>query len=402
MHRVTRFASTSQQGGTILGYGKRSTLVYTVEDLLKYLPRVLKICVASFAVNRRRPPPRCIYGGTISVESKLMNDEALQSIAIKDCGESPKAMSAVVGEVSWNQKVHKWFSQANALALTSLHSHTSHLEVMHRRAPTQTSFRTTNRVQTMSKEATTILNNKSSDRVSNPLSTTIQKRILPVYRECDGSLVDLNIMRRMKENELLQMSKRVLEFLVLLHSKQHIHMDVKPDNILFTFNDTTGTHDFCLSDYETLENATQVAARVKRKGEFPQGTNGFMSPLLTLDDTENKVYHLFSAVAKVCAGVDVSTSEFGKVIRTAKMDISLHIYKADLHSLALTLLNIILPDSLLSGHDGKHDGVRVMRTSLKQFPRIRTLLPRLMFFDKSNELQDAASALAAVMALMQR
>lgn len=406
--RMTRIvASKNQHGGTILGYGKRSTLVYTVEDLLKHLPRVLKICIASFALknSKRAPPPRCFYGGTISIESKLINDAALQSVAIKDCGESPKALSSVIGEVTWNQKVHKWFSQANAIALTSLHPATSHLEVIHRRAPIQSSSRVTNRVKTLSRDATTILKNKSSDRTpSDPSVATIQKRVLPVYRECDGSLIDLNIMHRMQETELLLMCTRVLQFLVVLHAKHHIHMDIKPDNVLFTFTPDEEAYDFCLSDYETLENATQVAARVRRKGQFPQGTDGYMSPLLTIDDVENRVHPMFRAVAKVCRNKDVTASHLIGMIDAAKKNIDANIYCVDLHSLALTLLDIILPvyPASSSSHE---DIVRTLRTALKSFPRIKALLSKLMYLgagqdDDPTAFRDAASALAAVRALM--
>jgi hypothetical protein len=418
--RLTRIVGLqNQRGGTILGYGKRSTLVYTIEDLLKHLPRVLKICIASFALknSKRTPPLRCFYGGTISIESKLNKDEALQSVAIKDCGESPKALSSVIGEVVWNQKVHKWFSQADAIVLTSLHPTTSHLEVIHRRAPAQLSSRATNRVKTLSRDATTILNNKSSDRMaSDPSMSTIQKRVLPVYRECDGSLIDLNIMHRMQESELLRMCTRVLQFLVLLHAKHHIHMDIKPDNILFTFTSEVANNknsvgavvacDFCLSDYETLEIATQVAARIRRKGQFPQGTDGYMSPLLTIDDVENIVHPMFRAVAKVCSNKEITASHLITMIDAAKKNIDANIYCVDLHSLALSLLDIILPvyPASSSSHE---DCVRTLRTALKNFPRIKTLLPKLMYLgggadDDPTAFRDAASALAAVQALMSR
>ena len=393
-------------GGTILGYGKRSTLVYTIDDLLKHLPRVLRICIVSFTsspkAKGRRDPPRCLSGGAISIDSKLSQDQGLQNVAIKDCGESAKAMSAVVGEVAWNQKVHKWFEQANALGLTSLHPATSHLEIIHRRAPAQSSFRTTNRVITVSQDGTTIINNKSSDETSNPVSAMIQKRVLPVYRECDGSLFDLNIMHRLTEPELMLMCRRVLQFLQVLHAKQHIHMDVKPDNILFVYDDTTRAYDFCLSDYETLEAANQIASRIRRKGRFPQGTDTYMSPMLTADDTENKVYHNFIAVAKVCLDTDLSNTEFEAIVHAAKKNIDRNIYKVDLHSLALSLLDLILPAPLSANTNSPIEHARILRNALKKFPKTKKLLPRLMFFNARTDFYDAESALAALVEMSSR
>lgn len=260
---------------------------------------------------------------------------------------------------------------------------------------------------------------------------SLERRRLPVYRALDGCVAELVLVMDMPEQDLLLMSCRVLQLLVLLHSNGCIHMDIKPDNILYIASgrkppgrrsmaqqqgnsssssmggdgssaartgkrttraaaedeDDQVKFDFRLADYETVEEATFVAAHVQRSTlhSFSQGTDGYMSPLLTADDSSNGVYPRFEAVARAC-GVPRPAVGWAGFFERAKQKIGRHIYRIDLHSLGLTLLDMMRlgdpasPESFM-------DAAR--------YPRLRKLIPHLMFMRKGRDFDSAAEALRA-------
>lgn len=393
--------SASAVGGSVLGYGKRTTVVYTVDDIADEIPDLQRVCITDHARGAGTPRVQCIEGSPSKIVSSLLRatDDVRRrthfasavraqkgkaaaavaaagaQVAIKDCGDAAAAES----EVLLNARVFSWFTRAKALHLTTLHPRISYLEAF-----------------------------ADGDK----------RHVLPVYAALDGNLNDLALVSDIHEDELLQMAERVLEFLAVLHAHGHIHMDIKPDNILFAYLESddalaSDELDFRLSDYETIEDASYVASRVTSSTprKFSQGTDGFMSPLLTADgdDSANRVYPRFQAVANACRCAGVFAYGAKSVLRSgrhrqkndkqehglwaalfsaAKDDVANCIWKVDLHSLGLTLLDLMVPPD---NDDSQSNQSTVDR---RRYPRLAKLLPRLMFF-RTRDLWTAQAALLA-------
>jgi hypothetical protein len=150
--------------------------------------------------------------------------------------------------------------------------------------------------------------------------------------------------------------------------------------------------DFCLADYDNVESVSIVLDTLfSRKGRyFAQGTDGFMSPLITKDhdDSENHAFPKFRDVAVACKVVErgfpgpaakMSEAEWGRFFAQKKDELSKRrrelVWKIDLHSLAFTLLEVI-PDVLLPA-------------TQRRFPKVLKLIEHLMFFREGKDMFDA-------------
>lgn len=93
---------------------------------------------------------------------------------------------------------------------------------------------------------------------------------------------------------LVRVAAATLTFLAVLHNARYLHLDVKPDNVLLQSDATPR-----LADYGLVASMDLVYHRVVTlRGEFFQGTSGYVSPLLVRDDAENQVYPKFAAAAQ--------------------------------------------------------------------------------------------------------
>lgn len=367
-------------GGAILGYGRRTTIVYTADDLTEVLPGLFKVCLVDHVHKN--------HDGKCLRPEEVTSCADLQGLAIKDTGVTNKVEA--LREARWNARVFQWFERVQKAELTTLHPRYNHLHVAYAPAPTPRAGTLVFRDASTSTSTST----SKAPRTPRPHPQTspgadVVERVLPLYREFDGSLTDLMITNPVQDHVLVAAACSVLDFLTVLHAHGHVHLDVKPDNILFEY--VNARPRFRLSDYETLERAEHVVAQVRRVHRFVQGTDGYMSPLLTLDDSDNKVFPQFRAVAAVERIASARTdAQLHAMFAEAKAAIAHNVYKTDLHSLALTMMDV-MTHAVEEKESPKH--------IKRRFPRAWALLPRLLFFRKNIDFASAAVALSAALEL---
>lgn len=397
-------------GGSIVGLGKRNTVVYTIDELFDEISNIYRVCV--FHWNKNIKDQVICYDNNISL---FQNEQLwfLRDVAIKDVGPddassekmhsntnaaSSSSSSRADADIATNTMIFRWFSKRDKLHLTSLHPQVSQLVVFQKRAVTK--------------------NARAAD------ANVLIKRTLPVTQLKDGNFRDFCYLTTPSDDTLVRMMSRILEFLCVAHSHGYVHLDIKPENIFIScdrlqknvtrpvthnkqkgkkntyssmFNasslpdyDQQQLYDFCLADYDMLEKASFVSSRLlSRQGRyFLQGTDGFMSPLITKDgdDSANRVFPIFKQVAMAChvnmpfsSPVAHSThQQWAQYFMKAKDSFKRNVWKLDLHSLALTVLDV-MPDVTLA-------------TTQKMFPITLYMLQRLMFF-RTEDFMSAEEAL---------
>lgn len=237
-----------------------------------------------------------------------------------------------------------------------------------------------------------------------------------VYRRMMGNVTSLQ--QNMTPRVLVNIVRSVLIFLCVSHANGYVHMDVKPENILYDISKSTEVS-CVLADYGLMTPMEEVFQNIKKRGAFFQGTVGFISPLLTTDDEENKVYHKFTAIVNEAdryraaaeeaaaakkpqrggadgdgdgkkngkdAGRDENVDRFWLSFfehQKRRLDQPSQLGKIDLQSLALTLhylfARVPFSDTLLTKHSREHRAVKL-------------LIPRLLLHGPRNSAT-AADAL---------
>lgn len=207
--------------------------------------------------------------------------------------------------------------------------------------------------------------NEVSDESSRRPPTLIQRADrMMVYRRFT---TDLGMWNKCDTGTLLLMAHSALRFLFVMHSHAHVHMDVKPDNLLCNIGDGA-VAEVVLSDYGMVYPMDDVFYGIAPKDvggaddEFDEGTRGFKSPLLrkNADDTTNHVFPVFTAIAKghprLASRISAAKAKKGKlaeealnklwssyfsnkrrrIIRTPQ-----DVAKVDLQSLGITMVRLL-------------------------------------------------------------
>lgn len=298
-------------GGRYLGDGKDRTRVYTFDDLPLEHPAMRALCLHEFPDPANiNPHPLCASADNAVrvierlVRSSGVSPSTLAGLAIKDIPDDQD----VANEISYHSRIHRWFLSVDRLILTSLHPTLHFVEI----------------------------------NESEPAGT---KTRLLLGRLMDGDINRLVL----SEHELYDVAEAVLEFLLVMHDHSFLHMDIKPENILYQHTGggvSRSRFSFALSDYNLIISTATVGEYMRPTGagsfqSMSHGTRGFISPLTYEDDTQNMAFHRFEYVAKASRAFSSGQQPlpYGRwqdYFQGAR-DSPYPVEKVDIHSLALTL-----------------------------------------------------------------
>lgn len=358
-------------GGRFLGKGKDHTRVYTFEDLAQEHPMVQGLCVhVYYHEGLTTPdPPHCFVAadaaGVMSVVAGALHKTLslnVYGLALKDILDESDAGT----ELQYHQRIYRWFSEAKCLHLTCLHPilHFMQLEESTRASDTDSFLEA-------SSDALEGETDKHTDR----------GRKLLVTRLLDGDVHKLSL----REEELFDLAAAVLQALVVFHDHKYLHMDIKPENVLWDV-DRDGRRRFCLSDYNLMMSMARAAhyLRPDDGGGFQSvthGTPGYTSPLMMVEDVSGSTYRKFQYIAvKTRAFKNNMPPVWREYFDRVRGDTDMA--KLDMHSLALTLIQLAVSQTNEKGGVSK-----LMRGPFGRF------LARLMFF-RPHDFQTAGQALS--------
>lgn len=99
-----------------------------------------------------------------------------------------------------------------------------------------------------------------------------------------------------------ELCRCVLVFLCVSHANGYLHMDIKPDNILIEHDEhqeqQLADGYAVLGDYDVITPMNYLARYLRNHPSYLTGTFGYMSPLLTANDTENRVHGKIHTLAR--------------------------------------------------------------------------------------------------------
>lgn len=361
----------SMVGGRLLGTGRNETKVYTFDDISKEHPGMHRLCMHMYRNGNGMPPhhtgvePICFSGRDaahvvrmVSASAPVIPTPFLAGIAVKDILDDGDAGT----ELHLHQRIHRWFSEVHSIHLTCLHRELHFIELDENPVDSQGHH------QYLGKE-------------HGKIPKQAPSRMLLVTRLMRGDAHHLSL----REEELFDMSVAVLRALVVFHQHNYLHMDIKPENILWDI-DSNNRRLFCLSDYNLVLSDTHVMQYLRPNdgGGFQSlshGTEGYKSPLLMTDDFKGSTYTTFALVAsKTRAFQKDAMPVWREYFERARLSTSMA--KVDLHSLALTLFRLAVPN----GQDKKYS-LKLMRGPIGKF------MAKLMFF-RPHDFQTASEALS--------
>lgn len=331
----------SSKSQSLLGKGRGLTRVYTALKLPNIHPDLRQLCVWRYAVHLPDFPDghTGLAGGSSGSSStssarsigSTASDQVLprneqctiwppkdgeligewllragldKEVAIKDVADSWEARN----ECLMHSDLHRWFMRAGALPFTPL-----------------------------------CLDLACADVV---LGTRGVRRRLLLYKRYDGSTKALSPMRN---NEIWRLSEAVLRGLAVLHHNGHVHMDIKPENVLWRKRKGFLWIDYVLADYGLVHSGRRAVEMAHY--DDPVGTSGYMSPLLRHTDEENQVWDRFATVVRTVRARDgnglalrapATPAGWSAYFARARARLNTRtIVKVDLHSLALTLMSVM-------------------------------------------------------------
>lgn len=336
-------------GGRLLGTGRNETKVYTFDDLAQEHPEMHGACLHMYSSTIPQPP-LCFDGRDAHHVMQLVTSSVsavpfLSGIAIKDILDDEDAGT----ELQYHQRIHRWFSEAHSLHLTCLHPHLHYIQV-------------------------------DDGRIKPQGVTESGGRKLLVTRLLYGDVHHLYL----REEEMVDLSISVLQGLQVFHDHHQLHMDIKPENILWD-TDQRDRRMFCLSDYNLVMSDASVLhfLRPDDGGGFQSlshGTEGYKSPLLMLDDLKGNTYHTFGVVASKSRAFPKNLMPVWREYFD-KFRLTTSTAKIDLHSLALTLYKLAVPH----GQDKKVT-LKLLKGPFGKF------VAKLMFF-RPHDFSTATDAL---------
>lgn len=149
-------------------------------------------------------------------------------------------------------------------------------------------------------------------------SIRVNESILIPMKKFDCNLIKLQSI------DINKMTINVLKCLDIIHREKYVHLDVKPDNILFKKEDG-GDGLYVLSDYDTLTPISSAFSYFKNNMII--GTYTYMSPYIMI----NKYNTVLLKLLEKMSGVQTNT-----LIDIARDNVMV----CDIHSLILTILSI--------------------------------------------------------------
>ena len=111
------------------------------------------------------------------------------------------------------------------------------------------------------------------------------KKIMLILELMEGQSLEKCIKKnhQFKENQIREIFYQILKGISLLHSHEIMHRDIKPDNILFSFENDFST--VKIADFSLAEKLNQ-----SKKFKLICGTPGFMAPeIFNLEGYDEKV-----------------------------------------------------------------------------------------------------------------
>lgn len=346
----TKVTGEKMTGGRLLGTGRNETKVYTFDDIAKVHPRMRTLCMHMYGHPQPQNglKPVCFSGRDAEHVVRLVNSAVsdiptpfLSGIALKDVLDDEDAGT----ELQFHQRIHRWFSEVHSIHLTCLHPQLHFLELDE--TPHTNTERTGVSVATRDMRGHRLL----------------------VNRLLMGDTYHLTL----SEEELYNLADTVLRGLEIFHAHNYLHMDIKPENILWDVDDFGQKRQYCLSDYNLMMSDSNLLHHIRPDdgGGFQSlshGTEGYKSPLLMLDDVKGSTYRTCDYVAiKSRAFPRRGMPVWREYFEKARVHTSMG--KLDLHGLALTLKKLITEKK----HDEK-ESLRMMQGHLGKF------IAKLLFF----------------------
>ena len=292
-----------QTGGAIpshcvKGVGKTGSFVFTVSCIKDAAPGAARFREVLYSKEE-------LEGDAAWVFKRHSSDTLMKMNSDK---------SDTADEMTANAKVHQWATRMHFLHYTALHPTSSHVIG---------------------------INSAGKD-----ISTMI------ILRQMGGDVSK----KVFSDKDIVGIAKAVLVVLHIIHLNGHLHLDVKPANILFTKR--SHEVDFALADFGIVDDMRNIY-RDLLKNTY-SGTPGYISPLLLPyhDDTQNRVYETFRKVALEATRKEYTHSDLAELFQVEKLKFKedpSRMSKIDLHSLGLTLYHIIQYNKATMSHTSRKE-----------------------------------------------
>lgn len=286
---------TSKRGGAVLGRGRGYTVVYEYHDV----PSHAIACIGKWnSEGGAACSPDLATPVAPMPESELakLNKAVGSTLALKDI----QNVAEIQEELKNNRIIFKVFGGARGLDLTSLHPVVEYV------------------------------------RVGGGVSYYPNK-VLVGLRRFDG---DLGLLRRMQLANVWTLARDVLRFLAILHASGYVHMDIKPENIYCNAN----ARKFVLGDYNIIEPFEKIVFKLRKhwSNNFSQGTAGYMSPMLNVDDAIDDGTGVLFKMQRMLreSGLILERDDLVDYMKKKKRFIKKNVRKIDMHSLAITLYDV--------------------------------------------------------------
>ncbi|PNK60657.1 serine/threonine-protein kinase [Psychrobacter sp. FDAARGOS_221] len=127
---------------------------------------------------------------------------------------------------------------------------------------------------------------------------------MPFYS--NGSLKSLMSKRNLTSREIIRYSIQFINGVSHIHSKNLVHLDIKPDNILLSDNNEALLSDFGLSDY-TDDNGWFQLTRHYIKHSAPELCDSTRQNLVNI---QFDIYQIGLTIYRMCVGDDVFNEQY--------------------------------------------------------------------------------------------